>query len=260
MKVTALYFSPCGSSEKCAKIVAEELAKKFDASLNFDSFTTPAERENVREYGADDILVIASPTFAGKLPNKILPDFKEKIKANGAKAVALVTFGNRSYDNSLAELYAVLKENNFVIPAAAALVNEHSFAHIGIGRPNANDIAEIKTFAQNINLDSCASVPGDADAPYYVPKQENGEPAKFLKATPKTDLDKCVKCGVCAKSCPMGSINPDNTAEVTGVCIKCHACVNKCQKQAKYFDDEQLISHAAMLKANYTDEKKNEFF
>lgn len=32
------------------------------------------------------------------------------------------------------------------------------------------------------------AVPGDAAAPYYVPKGTDGQPVKFLKAKPQTDL------------------------------------------------------------------------
>lgn len=104
------------------------------------------------------------------------------------------------------------------------------------------------------------AIPGDADAPYYVPKMENGEPAKFLPAKPKTDPAKCDRCGMCVRACPMGSINADDPSDVSGICIKCHACVNRCTKNAKYFDDPQLLSHIAMLQRDHADDKDNEFF
>ena len=53
------------------------------------------------------------PTYAGKLPNKMLPFVQEEILGNGALAVGLVTFGNRSFDNSLAELCACLEAGGF---------------------------------------------------------------------------------------------------------------------------------------------------
>ena len=57
---------------------------------------------------------------------------------------------------------------------------------------------------------------------------------------------------MCAALCPMGSISRDDPAEVTGVCIKCHACVRNCPTGAKYFDDEAFLSHKAMLERDYT--------
>ena len=49
-------------------------------------------------------------------------------------------------------------------------------------------------------------------------------------------------------------------AEVTGVCIKCQACVRKCTRKAKYFEDAAFLSHVAMLEQNFTDRKENALF
>ena len=103
-------------------------------------------------------------------------------------------------------------------------------------------------------------IPGDAAAPYYVPKGTDGQPAKFLKAKPLTDMEKCTKCGDCVKLCPVGSINPADVADVPGICIKCQACIRGCKAGAKYFDDAAFLSHVAMLEQNFTARKENEFF
>ena len=101
---------------------------------------------------------------------------------------------------------------------------------------------------------------GDPEAPYYIPKGTDGEPAKFLKAKPRTDLTKCTNCGTCARLCPMGAIDPEDVYSVPGTCIKCQACVRKCTKHAKYFDDPAFLSHVAMLEQTFTEPKKNEVF
>ena len=87
--------------------------------------------------------------------------------------------------------------------------------------------------------------------PYYVPKGLDGQPAKFLKAVPKTHEDLCIRCGACARLCPMGSIDPEEPGNVTGICIKCQSCIRGCPQQAKYFDDPAFLSHVAMLEENF---------
>lgn len=84
----------------------------------------------------------------------------------------------------------------------------------------------------------------------------DGTPAKFLKAKPLTDWDRCTRCGLCASVCPMGSIEAE-TAEAVGVCIKCQACVRRCPAQAKHFEDADFLSHVAMLEQNYTRRGEN---
>ena len=110
------------------------------------------------------------------------------------------------------------------------------------------------------NASPVQGVPGNADAPYYIPLDEEKKPAKFLKAKPKTDLSKCVKCGICSANCPTAAIDTKDFSEVTGICIKCQSCIHKCPKQAKYFDDPVFASHVRYVVKNYQDRKENEFF
>ena len=58
----------------------------------------------------------------------------------------------------------------------------------------------------------------------------------------------------------MGSISREDFRTVTGVCIKCQACVRKCTRKAKYFEDEAFLSHVAMLEQNFADRKENALF
>jgi len=60
--------------------------------------------------------------------------------------------------------------------------------------------------------------------------------------------------------CTMGSISMDDFTEVPGICIKCNACVNKCPKGAKYFDDPVMLSHLRMLEDNFQRRAETEIF
>ena len=268
-RVTSLCFSPTGTTGKVAEVICDSLAEQLKLPVEHYSFTRAAEREKEYSFTDNDLVVVAAPTYAGKLPNKILPDFREKFRGNGAVAVPVVTFGNRSYDHSLAELCAVMGENGFRVVAAGAFVCRHAFTdELAYGRPGWSDSFEMKTFAKQIaekikkstgSFDP-VQVPGDAAAPYYVPKGKDGEPVKFLKAKPRTKLSRCNGCGACVRFCPMAAIDPKDPSKVPGTCIKCQACVRKCTKQAKYFDDPDFLSHVAMLEENFREEKENETF
>jgi len=232
-------------------------------------FTSPAMREKEMNFTDNDLVFCGTPTYAGRVPNKIAPYIAEKIRGCGAAAAAVGTFGNRNYDNALAELCALLEADGFHTLSAAAFACRHAFTDaLAAGRPDREDLAQAADFgsrtaarARELTAPPApVQVPGDPAAPYYVPRGLDGEPAKFLKARPRTDLSRCSSCGVCARVCPMGAIDPKNVSEVPGLCIKCQACVRRCTRHAKYFDDPAFLSHVAMLERNFAEPKKDEMF
>lgn len=256
-RVYAVYFSPTGSTEKVATKLAEHIGKELGAPTERFDFTLPPARTETWRFGPSDLVVFGIPVYAGRIPNKILPFIQSGFAGNGALAVPVVTYGNRSFDNGLIELRNELERAGFHTVAGAAIVARHPFsATLGAGRPDSEDMALLSDFAVKTAKFAAASesfgapvqVPGDDPVgPYYTPLGMDGAPVSFLKAKPKTDAEKCNRCGICARVCPMGSINPENVFEVPGICIKCHACVRKCPQGAKYFDDPALLSHLTML-------------
>lgn len=268
-RVRGVFWSATGNTRKVVEALSGALAESLGAPLDTIDFTLPKAREGGLSFAAGELVVIGTPTYAGKVPNKMLPYIQERVKADGALAVPVVTFGNRAFDNSLAELSATLEGNGFHTVAGGAFVCRHAFTDaLALGRPDRDDIEEVRGFAEKIaekvkglrDAPPPVEVPGDAAAAYYVPKGTDGQPAKFLKAKPLTDLSKCCNCGVCARVCPMGAINRSNVAEVPGTCVKCQACVRRCTRRAKYFDDPAFLSHVAMLEGNFTERKENQVF
>ncbi|MDO5016363.1 MAG: 4Fe-4S binding protein [Eubacteriales bacterium] len=277
--VTHLYYSPCGHTKRITINLAQQLVKGLELTLKEIDFTLPAARVQNYSFARNELLVIGFPTYAGKLPNKILPDIKARLKGNDTPVIPLVTFGNRNFDNSLAELCAVMEEAGFKPIAAAAMVSEHVFSEkLASGRPSQLDLEELADFGHKVltlikrgsseqaleiitddNPDHLL-VPGEAKAPYYQPCGIDDKPVNFLKAKPKTHSDLCTHCGICAQVCPMGSIDPTDTNSVPGICIKCQACVKHCPTGAEYFDDEAFLSHVRMLEENFVEPKNNSFY
>lgn len=257
-KMYVLYFSPTGGTEKIVRHAAAELAQRLGLEPEYISFTKPQERQREYRFQPDDLLVMASPVYAGRLPNKLMPEYKAKIFGDSTPAVPICVFGNRSPDEALRELILLLEGNGFQIAAGAAFAGRHAFSdRVGEGRPDREDLEQIAAFAAR-TADKLAeeslpllAVDRSEVGPYYTPLKADGTPAKFLKAKPLTHWEKCSRCGACARACPMGSIDP-NTMEAVGLCIKCQACVRRCVRGAKYFEDADFLSHVAMLEQNYT--------
>ncbi len=268
--VHAVFFSPTGNTKKVVTTLAGAIADTLGVSADFYDFTLPESREAVHTYGEGDLLVIGTPVYAGRIPNKMLPFVQTHFEGNGALAVPIAVFGNRNFDNGLIELRNELELHGFHTIAGAGVPTEHVFSSkLATGRPDADDLSKIHDFgvkvaekaASLVEFPAPISVRGDDPVDhYYTPLGTDGKPAVFLKAKPVTDQDKCTGCGFCASVCPMGSIPKDAPYTCTGICIKCQACIKNCPAGAKYFDNEAFLSHVAMLEQNYSRRSEAEYF
>lgn len=281
-KIWAASFSPTGGTEHIVSLLAEEMGKCLKLPVHKISFTLPDERKKSCTFTEEDLLILGTPVYAGRIPNKILPDVDRSFEGNGTLAVAVSVFGNRNYDDGLMELALLLENHGFCVAAAAAAAARHAFSDdIGAGRPDKQDEEELRVFARRAaekikefsgkekivsgNKSSCGvsalQITGhNPVGPYYTPLRADGQPAKFLKAKPVTDENLCNRCGTCAQVCPMGSISREDPSVVNGICIKCQACIRSCPAQAKHFEDEDFLSHVEMLREHYTRRAANAFF
>ncbi len=270
-KVWAAYFSGTGTTEKTVTRIARVMAEKLNATYEEFSYTLPRNREQELAFSADDLVVFGSPVYAGRVPNVLLPYLTGKVKGNGALAVPVVLFGNRNFDDGLIELRNVLEADGFHTVAAAGFVGEHSFSRtLGAGRPDVQDVALMDRFAAKVaeKVSAMAEVPQqpvavrgeDPIRPYYTPRDRQGTPINILKVKPKTDPTKCDSCGWCAAHCPMGSISTEDFSQVTGICIKCCACVKGCHAGAKYYDDAGYLYHQHELEEGYVRRADVELF
>ena len=260
-KVWKIYFSPTGTTRKVVTLLGEEIAVALGVPADEYNFTLPSARQNFPQVESGDLVIFGMPTYAGRLPNLMLK-YLATISGNGALAVPVVTFGNRAFDNSLIELRNILESHDFHTVAAGAFSCEHSFStELGAYRPDWEDECEIRDFAHRIAEKisagkaeqiaiSAIEVPGDPEAGYYQPRDRKGTFIDIRKVKPVTG-SKCVNCGVCARVCPMGAIDPSDVTSVPGICIKCNACVKRCTRDAKFFDDKGYLYHKEELEAMY---------
>lgn len=270
-KVWAVYFSGTGTTKKTVECIAQTAARHWEVPCESVNFARPQVRQEQLRFSIDDLVILGTPVYAGRVPNVLLPYLKENVRGYGALAVPVVLFGNRNYDDALIELRNILQEDHFACIAAGAFVGEHSFSRtLGAGRPDTEDMALIEGFGEAVarKVERLPYVPEEPIAvrgedpirPYYKPRDRHGNFINILKVKPKTDLDKCNACGQCAQLCPMGSIDVKNPSEVTGICIKCGACVKGCPTGAKYYDDEGYLYHQHELEEMYARRADVEMF
>lgn len=274
-KICSVYFSPTGNVEKIACKVSEAINAalekcKEDYAYEAKSILKPCYREDEIRLESEDILLLTMPVYAGRIPNKIMPYIKEKIWGNNTPALIWASYGNRSYGDCLSEMAFLLRANGFKIIGGGAVPSEHAFAEaLAKGRPDERDLNSIYAYSHEkilsimsdedgiksliSNIDDEILIKGNANPQkYYQPLKENGEPALFLKAKPKTQGELCTQCKKCADNCPMGCISYDDCTLTSGICIKCQSCIKVCHTKAKYFDDGDFLSHKAMLEKNFS--------
>ena len=208
-KVWAVYFSGTGTTEKTVRRIASGLSTALSAPMEVFDFTPPAARQADLSFGPEDLVVLGVPTYAGRVPNVLLPYLTGKVHGAATPAVPVVLFGNRNFDDSLMELRNIMTANGFMPVAAAAFVGEHSFSRtLGAGRPNAADLTQMDDFARGAaqKLQELAALPTvpvsvageEPIRPYYTPRDRHGAPINILKVKPKTDMALCGGCGLCA--------------------------------------------------------------
>ena len=224
MSVYSMIFSPTGGTEKVIKIIEKEFpkGKRIDLTCRKESADVRMNRE--------DICLIGMPSYGGRVPH-IAVERLRRFKGNQAKAVLVVVYGNREYDDTLLELKNEAEACGFRVAGAIAAVAEHSIMHqFAAGRPDAEDQKEIREFAARIRTkidiqQGC----GEIKVPGNMPYRE----FKGLSLKPEINK-KCTKCGLCAEKCPTGAILKENPS-VTNKdrCITCMRCVAICPNHAR---------------------------
>lgn len=136
------FFSPTGGTRKAAELLAKPLAEQL-------KLIDLCNREPVVE-GESELAVFAMPVYSGRIP-AVAADKLKALKGSGKKAVTMVVYGVRAYEDALIELNDVVSGAGFEIVASAAVVARHSIVPaVGAGRPNEADGAELASFAAEI--------------------------------------------------------------------------------------------------------------
>ena len=265
-RIWAVTFSPTGGTALVAQEIAGQIAEHLSVPWETDDFTLPESRRETRKFRSSELVIFAVPTYAGRIPNKILPAVQNLFIGSNTPVIPVVTFGNRSFDNSLKELRNELSKQGFVPIAATAVVSRHVFSKtLGKGRPDHRDMQLLDFFSSDVADKIQAAgelrdflqpvLPEDRTpvGSYYTPLDEEGNPARFLKAAPVTDTERCDQCGICTQVCPMGSVPADHPENTSGICIKCQACILKCPQHARSFTDPAMLSHTRMLEKTFQD-------
>lgn len=250
-RIFNITFSPTGGTKRvadclCAAMGAEEIVNVDLCDRFFDAESVCLEKE--------DVCVVSVPSYAGRVPVTAAQRMC-MISGNGAAAIAVCVYGNRAWEDTLIEIKDILEARGFVCAAAVAAIAEHSMLRqYAAARPDAEDRAELKEFAERINavLETGA---GELIVPGNRPYRQIGA---FLKPVVN---DACVSCGVCADMCPVGAIDAEQPNQTDfDKCISCTRCISICPYGARQLDENMLHAVEARIGRMMTGRKQNELF
>ena len=217
------FFSPSDTTRKYAKAMTDA----FGGELQLIDLTH-GSCEIESELSDGDTVLLISPVYAGRIP-AMAADLFRQIDGHGMRAIVAVVYGNRDYDDALLELADIAVNDGFEIVAAGAFIAQHCiFPKVANGRPDASDMAVAANFierAKESDKLDISTIKGNR--PYKKPGA--------VPLRPQTDENDCRSCGVCARECPTGAIDPVTLKTDKNKCITCCRCIAVCGSHSRKF-------------------------
>ena len=251
----ALFFSPRGTTKKTARAILRDFGPVEERDLLGRPLTEDLA------VPAEEPVLVAMPVYAGRIPRHCFEQLSAHLKGGGGPAIAVAVYGNRDYDDALAELQDLLEGNGFHVAAAGAFIGRHSiFDRVAAGRPDEADLAAMADFGRRCREVLAAYAPGGDHPPIAIKGSHDLPPHKKVSFHPSAG-DRCMKCGACANACPAGAI-PKETPWVTGndKCISCGACIYLCPTQTRQYRGEAYEAAAKMFEARCAQRREPEVF
>ena len=245
MRIVKIVFSPAGGTQKAVDLVADALeGEQIELDL-----TDSRERYLSEMIRPDDLVLIAMPVYGGRAPVLAMERFR-KLTGNKSRCFLMAVYGNRDYEDTLAEMSDAAEECGFIVTGAAAVIAEHSVVRqYAAGRPDEADRAVLQRTAQQLlrvieNGSFSGNIPGNR--PYTKPMS--------LSLVPKLSKG-CISCGKCRENCPAGAIDRNFTAD-PGKCISCMRCIGICPASARRPSAVMVKMSSMVLKKGCSRRKK----
>lgn len=252
MSIYEIFFSPTGGTKKVSNILTEQLG---DEVIAVDLTMNQTEHQNVK-IKQDDIAIISVPSYGGRVPDVAVKRLMT-LQGNGARAIIVCVYGNRAYEDTLVELRDTAQNAGFQVVAAVSAIAEHSIVRqFATGRPDKQDTQQLLKFSEEIKKKILSDNMKEPDIPGHRPYKKAGGAGLVPKPSKE-----CLKCGVCAKECPVQAIDMNNPKKVNGdLCISCMRCISVCPNGARKVNAVALSAVGIAIKKVCSDRKDCELF
>ncbi len=244
MKTMIIYFSPTGGTARTAQLIGQRLHADtvditvFDYEMSFEP---------------EDLIFFCFPVLCGRIPSPLYQRMKN-VSGNGARAVMVAVYGNRSVGDALLEMSDLCKKQGFVTVAGCEMIAPHSVdKRIAAGRPDASDIARLNQFLDKLSAsESLRELRMPGNFPYV---KYTGVPFR-----PTVGKD-CTGCGTCSAECPTGAIDSENPMQPDkDKCISCMRCVSVCPFENRKLPATVKLAASVALKKMCAGRKEPKFY
>lgn len=259
--VELIYFSATGTTRRILEAVARTLGP--DEVIRTD-LTSPGELETISS-PEQGLAVIGVPVYAGRVAPPAAERLRKHVYGDGRPAALVVLYGNRDYEDALLELKDIAEDLGFIPVAGAAFIGEHSYSTpekpVAEGRPDLDDEKLAEEYGRRIREKLSRGRPSslpDLELPGNRPHREGTQPNEVA---PETAPQRCVLCGECARSCPMGAITvTDEVVTEALKCVMCCACTRICPFDARSLTHERVEGFRDMLTTKFSARNEPELF
>lgn len=246
-----VYYSATYTTQR----IVREMAKAIGVDVVEHDITMSPLDEHL-QLSEHDLLLMGMPVFGGLIPTDAAERLR-RITGNHTPAIVVAVYGNRHYDNALAQMCEIAKEQGFIPASAAAFVARHSiFTSIAANRPDADDLAKARDFAKrSFELITSEENLQELEVP--------GKPDMVFRKPPlyPTGDERCTECGICVELCPVGAIDTPNPRRTDAErCIACGRCIVVCPSEARMFRGEMYGAGVARFEANFATPRQPEMF
>lgn len=250
--VTVAYFSPTEGTRKAAELLAMGLTQ----NPRYLDLTRRKFRKQIRNFQEQELLVAAAPVYGGQLP-RVEEGLFTNLRGNHTPCVLMAAYGNRHYDDTLAQMKEILTRRGFVCIGAIAPVIPHIYSDkLGAGRPNEKDREIFRRFSVLIKK-RIQEAEGRGFAEVILPGNPNPEPRAMKPVEKSFQRENCTNCQACVQKCPVNAISRETLEISLEKCIGCMRCVRVCKAKARDFDASQVRQY---LESNYSEPREIEYF